>query len=145
MSTSAAFQRARRPEQKQQREDAILGAARELALEHGVPRGLHAWFEIEGVEGGTRIHHVEELDLGHGPLGWLHDMVAGQWFARSVDAEVAEIGRLLEAGERGDGVAGRMRRKYTTDSGVRDQVLHLYVVEVEHDVLFCRTTLESVP
>jgi AcrR family transcriptional regulator len=36
MSTSAAFQRARRPEQKQQREDAILGAARELALEHGV-------------------------------------------------------------------------------------------------------------
>jgi AcrR family transcriptional regulator len=36
MSTSAAFQRARRPEQKQQREDAILGAARELALRDGV-------------------------------------------------------------------------------------------------------------
>jgi AcrR family transcriptional regulator len=36
MSTSAAFQRARRPEQKQQREDAILGAARQLAVEHGV-------------------------------------------------------------------------------------------------------------
>ena len=35
-------------------------------------------------------------------------MVAGQWFARSVDAEVAEIGRLLEAGERGDGVLGRL-------------------------------------
>jgi hypothetical protein len=66
-----------------------------------VPRGLHAWFEIEAVEGGTRIHHVEELDLGHGPLGWLHDVVAGPWFARSVDAEVAVIGRLLEAGERG--------------------------------------------
>ena len=80
----------------------------DVTLEHGVPRGLHAWFEIEGVEGGTRIHHVEELDLGHGPLGWLHDMVAGQWFARSVDAEVAEIGRLLEAGERGDGVLGRL-------------------------------------
>ena len=36
MSTSAAFQRARRPEQKQQREDAILRAARELALRDGV-------------------------------------------------------------------------------------------------------------
>ena len=77
----------------------------DVTLEHGVPRSLHAWFKIEAVEGGTRIHHVEELDLGHGPLGWLHDLVAGGWFARSVDAEVAEIGRLLQAGERGRGVA----------------------------------------
>jgi hypothetical protein len=60
-----------------------------------VARGLHAWFEMEVVEGETRIHHVKELDLGHCPLGWLHDVVAGQWFARSVDAVVAEIGRLL--------------------------------------------------
>jgi AcrR family transcriptional regulator len=30
------FQRARRPEHKQQRQDAILGAARQLALDHGV-------------------------------------------------------------------------------------------------------------
>jgi AcrR family transcriptional regulator len=36
VTSSAAFQRARRPEQKQQREDAILGAARELALRDGV-------------------------------------------------------------------------------------------------------------
>ena len=73
----------------------------DVVLEHGVPRGLHAWFEIAPVEGGTQIRHVEELDLGHGPLGWLHDMCAATWFARSVRAEVAEIGRLLEAGERG--------------------------------------------
>jgi len=73
----------------------------DVVIEHGVPRNLHAWFEIAEVEGGTRIHHVEELDLGHGPLGWLHDLLAGKWFARSVQAEVAEIGRLLEAGERG--------------------------------------------
>jgi hypothetical protein len=78
----------------------------DVTLEHGVPKHLHAWFEIDAVEGGTRIHHVEELALGHGPLGWLHDVVAARWFARSVDAEVAEIGRLLEAGERGRGVAG---------------------------------------
>jgi hypothetical protein len=76
----------------------------DVQLEHGVPEGLHAWFEIDAVEGGTRIRHVEELELGHGLLGWLHDLVAGQWFARSVRAEVAEIGRLLEAGERGRGV-----------------------------------------
>jgi len=76
----------------------------DVTLEHGVPKSLHAWFEIDPVEGGTRIRHVEELELGHGPLGWLHDLVAARWFARSVEAEVAEIGRLLEAGERGRGV-----------------------------------------
>ncbi len=73
----------------------------DVTLEHGVPRSLHAWFDIDEVEGGTRIHHVEELDLGHGPLGALHDLVAGSWFSRSVAHEVAEIGRLLEAGQRG--------------------------------------------
>ena len=36
MATDATFQRARRPEQKQQRQDAILGAARQLALRDGV-------------------------------------------------------------------------------------------------------------
>jgi hypothetical protein len=75
----------------------------DVTLEHGVPRSLHAWFDIEPVDGGTRIHHVEELDLGHGVLGMVHDAVARAWFARSVDREVAEIARLLEAGERGRG------------------------------------------
>ncbi|HUY23021.1 MAG TPA: SRPBCC family protein [Acidimicrobiales bacterium] len=75
----------------------------DVTLEHGVPRALHAWFEIDAVGGGTRVRHVEELDIGHGPLGWLHDRVAGAWFARSVAREVSEIARLLEAGERGRG------------------------------------------
>jgi Polyketide cyclase / dehydrase and lipid transport len=73
----------------------------DVTLERGVPRSLHAWFEIDAVPGGTRIHHVEELDMGWGPLGWLHDAVAGGWFAGSVAQEVAEIARLLEMGERG--------------------------------------------
>jgi hypothetical protein len=73
----------------------------DVTLEHGVPKSLHAWFEIEEVPEGVRITHVEELDLGHGVLGAVHDAVAGKWFARSVKEEVAEIGRLLEAGERG--------------------------------------------
>jgi hypothetical protein len=34
-------------------------------------------------------------------LGALHDLVAGKWFAKSVEEEVAEIGRLLEGGQRG--------------------------------------------
>ena len=34
--TAKTFQRARRPEQKRQRQDAILGAARELARRDGV-------------------------------------------------------------------------------------------------------------
>jgi AcrR family transcriptional regulator len=36
VTTAPSFQRARRPEHKQQRQDAILGAARQLALEKGV-------------------------------------------------------------------------------------------------------------
>src|SRR5436305_2373676 len=77
----------------------------DVTLEHGVPQHLHAWFEIDEVDGGTRIHHVEEMDLGRGPLGWLYDRVGGQWFADSVVQEVDEIARLLEAGERGHGLA----------------------------------------
>ncbi len=73
----------------------------DVTLEHGVPESLHAWFEIEEVDGGTRIRHVEEMEFGRGLLGKLYDLVAGDWFARSVRAEVDEIGRLLEAGERG--------------------------------------------
>ena len=77
----------------------------DVTLVHGVPRALHAWFEIDDVDGGVRIHHVEELDLGYGILGDLHDLVARRWFADSVRAEVAEIGRLLAAGERGRGLS----------------------------------------
>ncbi len=75
----------------------------DVTLEHGVPRSLHAWFEITAVDGGTRVRHVEELDLGHGPLGLVHDAVARSWFSRSVAREVSEIARLLESGERGRG------------------------------------------
>ena len=77
----------------------------DVTLEHGMPARLHAWFDIDEVDGGARLHHVEELELGHGPLGWLHDLVARSWFADAVRREVAEIGRLMEAGERGRGPA----------------------------------------
>ena len=77
----------------------------DVTLEHGMPARLHAWFDIDEVEGGARLHHVEELELGHGPLGWLHDLVARRWFADAVRREVAEIGRLMETGERGRGPA----------------------------------------
>ena len=76
----------------------------DVTLEHGVPRALHAWFEIEEEDGSTRLHHVETMDFGHGFLGRLHDLVARRWFARAVGQEVAEIARLLEAGDRGRGV-----------------------------------------
>ena len=78
----------------------------DVTLEHGVPERLHAWFEIDEVEGGTRLHHVEELEFGHGVLGKLYDLAARTWFRDSVRQEVAEIRRLLEAGERGRGVEG---------------------------------------
>jgi len=77
----------------------------DVTLEHGVPQRLHAWFDVEDVDGGARIHHVEEMDMGRGLLGRLYDLVGGRWFARAVDKEVAEIRRLMESGERGRGVA----------------------------------------
>ena len=60
----------------------------DVTLEHGVPRSLHAWFEIEDVSDGVRIRHVEELDLGHGVLGALHDLVVG--IQRAVPAEASQ-------------------------------------------------------
>ena len=75
----------------------------DVTLEHGVPAELHAWFEIEDREGGAFIHHVETMSMPR-PVSWLWDRMAGPWLARSVDQEVAEIARLMVAGERGRGV-----------------------------------------
>jgi Polyketide cyclase / dehydrase and lipid transport len=77
----------------------------DVTLEHGVPERLNAWFEIDETGGGTRLHHVEEMDFGHGALGVLYDAVARRWFERAVETEVAEISRLLQSGERGRGLA----------------------------------------
>jgi len=68
-----------------------------VTLIHGLLKSLNAYFEIDEVDGGTKIHHVEEMDLGRGPLGWLYDRVGGQWFADSVVQEVDEI--AVERGE----------------------------------------------
>lgn len=78
----------------------------DVTLEHGVPEAIHAWFDITEVEGGTRIHHVETVEMARGPLGWLHDVFISKWWAASVVQEVREIKRLMEAGERGRGVEG---------------------------------------
>jgi hypothetical protein len=83
----------------------------DVTLVHGAPKSMHAWFEIEAVDGGTRIHHAEELDMGRGVLGRLHDLVARAWFEDGVRKEVSEIQRLLEAGERGRGVDGATARE----------------------------------
>jgi hypothetical protein len=77
----------------------------DVTLEHGLPRSLYAWFRIDAVDGATRVHHVEEMDMGRGPLGWLYDRIGSRWFAGSVQREVQEIARLLKSGERGRGVA----------------------------------------
>jgi hypothetical protein len=75
----------------------------DVTLEHGMPRGMHNWFEIEPAAEGARVTHVEELELGWGPLGAVHDLLVRGWWQRSVEREVAEIKRLLEAGARGRG------------------------------------------
>lgn len=82
----------------------------DVTLEHGVPKAIHAWFDITEVEGGTRIHHVETVEMGGGPLGWVHDILIKRWWAASVVQEVREIKRLMEAGERGRGVEGAVEK-----------------------------------
>jgi hypothetical protein len=52
------------------------------------------------------MRHVEEMDFGRGPLGWLYDAIARRWWQEAVRKEVSEIKRLMEAGERGHGVEG---------------------------------------
>jgi hypothetical protein len=76
----------------------------DVVLEHGVPSRMHAWFEIEDRDGGAHVHHVEEIAMPQ-PFGVLWDAAARRWFANSVRQEVAEIARLLAAGERGRGFA----------------------------------------
>jgi len=76
----------------------------DVTLVHGVPEELNAWFDIEETERGTRLEHTEEMRMGHGAIGVLYDVVARHWFASAVEQEVAEIARLMRAGERGRGL-----------------------------------------
>jgi hypothetical protein len=77
----------------------------DVTLEHGVIRGMNAWFDIEETNGGTRITHIEEVDFGWGPIGWIHDALIAGWWQSSVKKEVSEIARLMREGERGGGLA----------------------------------------
>jgi len=72
-----------------------------VTLVHGMLRSLNASFDIEQVEGGTRVHHVEEMEMGLGVAGPLMDKAFHGWLEGSVRQEVTEIKRLMEAGERG--------------------------------------------
>ena len=76
----------------------------DVVLEHGVPAYMHAWFEIEDRDGGAFVRHVEEIAMRK-PFRTLWDMSTKGWFAKSVETEVAEIARLMAAGERGRGIA----------------------------------------
>lgn len=73
----------------------------DVTLVHGMLRSLNATFDIEQVQDGTRVHHVEEIEMGMGPVGALFHVAFRNWLANSVRQEVTEIKRLMEAGERG--------------------------------------------
>lgn len=75
----------------------------DVTLIHGLLKSLHAWFEIEEVDGGTRMRHVEEMEMAFGPFGRALEALSRNWLAESVRKECAEIRRLMEAGERGKG------------------------------------------
>ena len=73
----------------------------DVTLVHGMLKSLNASFDIQQVEGGTRVHHIEEMEMGGGPVGKAFDAAFRSWLEGSVRQEVAEIRRLMEAGERG--------------------------------------------
>ena len=73
----------------------------DVTLVHGVLKSLNASFDVEEVEGGTRVHHVEEMEMGMGPVGQVFDVGFRSWLENSVRKEVSEIKRLMESGERG--------------------------------------------
>lgn len=75
----------------------------EVTLLHGLLKSLNASFDIEEVDGGTKVHHVEEMEMAFGPFGTLLEAGARRWLADSVRQEVTEIKRMMEAGERGKG------------------------------------------
>lgn len=74
-----------------------------VTLVHGLLKSLNAGFEIEQVTDGTKVHHTEEIEFAFGPFGLVLEAAARKWLADSVRQEVAEIRRLMEAGERGKG------------------------------------------
>jgi len=74
-----------------------------VTLIHGLLKSLNAYFEIEQVDTGTKVRHVEEMEMAFGPFGKVLEAGAKKWLADSVRQEVAEIRRLMEAGERGKG------------------------------------------
>jgi hypothetical protein len=74
-----------------------------VTLIHGLLKSLNAYFEIDEVDGGTKVRHVEEMEMAFGPFGKVLELGASRWLADSVRKEVTEIKRLLEAGERGKG------------------------------------------
>jgi len=77
----------------------------DVTLVRGAIKGMHAWFEIREESGGTQLRHVEEVEFGWGPLGWIHDLALQRWWQASVAKEVSEIARLMREGERGKGLA----------------------------------------
>jgi AcrR family transcriptional regulator len=84
VATDATFQRARRPEQKQQRQDAILDAARQLALRDGVRNvSLTDIAERVGIHKSALLRYFETreqifLELtAQSWLGWAEALHAG--------------------------------------------------------------------
>jgi len=85
MATDAVFQRARRPEHKAQRQDAILGAARRLALRDGV-RSV----TLTGIAGEVGIHKSALLRYFETREQILLELAAGEWhgWTRDLHAEL---------------------------------------------------------
>ncbi len=143
MAANETFQRARRPEQKQQRQDAILDAARELALRHGVRNvsladiaeqvGIHKsallrYFETreqifleltaQAWRGWARALHAELDGASPGSAGLVADVVARSFAGRPLLCDLIPHTALnLERNVSPDGVR---RYKLTSLGAVSD-------------------------
>ena len=88
MTSAAIFQRARRPEQKQQRQEAILDAARQLALRDGVRN-----VSLTGIAGHIGVHKSALLRYFETREQIFLELTARSWldWAQGVQASLAGV------------------------------------------------------
>jgi AcrR family transcriptional regulator len=124
VTTDASFQRARRPEQKQQRRDGILDAARELALRDGV-RSV----SLTGIAGRVGIHKSALLRYFETREQIFLELTAQAWLGWA-DA----LHAVLDAAAPGDPhlIAGAMARSFADRPLLCDLIPHTALNHERH-------------
>jgi AcrR family transcriptional regulator len=114
--TAETFQRARRPEQKMQRQDAILGAARELALRDGVRN-----VSLADIAARVGIHKSALLRYFETREQIFLELTAEAWrdWAQALHAGLDSAARLSATSDAAPGSAGLVADVFARSFGDR--------------------------